>query len=232
MHPAARCLRLRRPPTLVVAPGRFVPERVSIDEVDEAWSRACARNARLFDGPVWHVTGVSRNGHGGVSVHVIESSYRFHAVRTQGLETGLRGLGVKGITWRGGRVLLGRRSLEVHDYPGAWEFIPGGTLVPGRDPRAEIERELHEEAAWRCVRPPIEIGLIFDDVALAWDIVLRIEGEPIGGAASSAAWEVDALEEIPPEGLGSRPLSPAARLLLRLLPADARAQPSAEESGP
>lgn len=204
-------------------PGRFVPEHVSMDEVDDAWSRACERNPRLFDGPLWHVAGVSRNGHGGVSLHVIESSYRFHAVRVVDVETGVRPLGVKAITWRGGRVLLGKRSLGVHSEPGRWEFIPGGALTPGRTPSDETARELHEEAGWRCVRAPIAAALIFDDRTLTWDIVHHVDGEPMSSvdagsaAATGDAWETDELVEVAPEEIASRSLSRAAELMLPLV---------------
>jgi len=221
MTPSPRLIRLRRPAVIAANPGRFVPERCSIDEVDAAWSIACERNPRLFDGPLWHVAGVSRNGHGGVTIHVIESSYRFHAVRASGLETGIRPLGVKGIAWIGGRVLLGLRSPKVHAEPGAWEFIPGGTLEPGVDPAAAVERELLEEARCRSVRSPVAKALLFDDSSMTWEIVHRLVVERIPprefATPPVASWEVSLMVDAAPNEVRNRPLTRAAELMLPLL---------------
>lgn len=215
---STRLMHLRRPPILVAAEGRFVPVSATIDEVDRAWAHACERNPRLFDGPLWHVAGVSRNGHGGVTLHVIESSYRFHAVRREGLETGIRPLGVKGLTRRGERLLLGRRSAGVHAEGGLWEFVPGGTLEPGRAPAEAIAHELHEEAGWRCVRAPVAIALLLDDRMMTWEIVHLVDGEPepSGARPRSSCWEVAELLEATSDEIATRPLSRSAALLLQM----------------
>lgn len=223
MPTLSRCIRLRRPAVLASSSGRFVPSTVSLEAVDEAWERARSRNPRLFDGPLWHVQGVSRNGHGGVTVHVVESSYRFHAVRAEGIETGIRPLGVKALTWRQGRVLMGRRSAQVHAAPGRWEFVPGGTLEPGRDPAAQLAVELHEEAGWTCAAPPCAIAIVFDDSARTWELVHRVDGAPgavdamAAPPASTERWEYDAIVELAPERIRALPLTHAAALLTTLL---------------
>lgn len=218
MRPPSRCIRLRRPAAIVRSSGRFVPEGISLAEVEEAWALARSRNPRLFDGPLLHVPGVSRNGHGGVTVHAIESSYRFHAVRSVGVETGIRPLGVKAIAWREGRVLVGLRSASVHAEPRRWEFVPGGTLEPGRDPAEQLESELHEEAGWRSLSPPRQIALLFDDASNSWEIIHELDAEPAdrrGGGVER--WEHDELREIRPERVGALPLTRAAALMVPLL---------------
>ena len=92
-----RLIPLRRPPLLSVIEGRFVPEGLSLDAVDSGWESLRTRVPHAHDGAILHVLGTSRNGHGGVSVHCIQSSYRFHAVAREGLDTGVRPLGVKAI---------------------------------------------------------------------------------------------------------------------------------------
>ncbi len=176
---AARLLRLRRPPVLVTVPGRFVPACVSLDEVDARWQALCAENERFFDGPLVQVLGVSRNGHGGVQIHVQECSYRFYAVQKTGLDCGVRPLGVKGITVARdeagvARVLVGQRSARVAFYPGAWEFVPGGGLEPGAAPAEFVQRELREETGLRAIEVPIAIALLYDPGAHSWEIVHRI----------------------------------------------------------
>jgi 8-oxo-dGTP pyrophosphatase MutT (NUDIX family) len=184
-----RLIILRRPPVLVQVDGRFVPRDVALDRVDAAWAELCARNPRYFDGPTLQVLGVSRNGHGGVQIHVQESSYRFAAVAALGLDCGARPIGVKGIVRVGDRLLMGRRSRSVAHYPGSWEFVPGGTLEPGETPVAAIGRELREEARIIVKTPPVAVALLFDPVAASWEIVYRIEIDTM--AVPEASWEYD-----------------------------------------
>ena len=172
-----RVIPLRRPPVLVRIEGRFVPQGVSLEAVDAAWATLCARNPRSFDGPVLQVLGVSRNGHGGVQIHVQESSYRFTAVSALGVDCNARPIGVKGIVGSGGAALIGRRSRSVAHYPGEWEFVPGGTLEPGEAPDAAIARELAEEARLTPSSPPLAVAVVFDAVASSWEIVYRIHAE-------------------------------------------------------
>lgn len=180
---------LRRPPVLVKVEGRFVPQRVTLEEVDAAWASLCARNPRYFDGPVLQVLGVSRNGHGGVQIHVQESSYRFIAVSALGLDCGARPVGVKGIVESDGRVLIGRRSRSVAHYPGAWEFVPGGTLEPGEAPDAAIAREFAEEARLALSAPPVAVAVLFDTVASSWEIVFRLAADV--RELPEVGWEYD-----------------------------------------
>lgn len=239
MMSTPRLIRLRRPAVLALSPERFVASSIPLDEIDEAWERAKSLNPRLFDGELLHVQGVSRNGHGGVTLHVVESSYRFHAVRSIGVETGVRPLGVKGIVMRGGRVLMGRRGAGVHAEAQRWEFVPGGTLPPGVEPAGQVARELMEEAGWRCETPPTPIALLYDDHCHTWELVHRVKATPGVEVAAradaaaraqaqparrdpipSAAWEYDELEEVDPCVIADRPLTRAAELMRALLHAD------------
>ena len=77
----SRVIRLRRPPAIQQVGGVFVPESGQLDEVDRRWRRMCAANSSYFDGRLWHVIGVHRNGCGGAVVHVMDCAYRFYAVQ-------------------------------------------------------------------------------------------------------------------------------------------------------
>ncbi|MBX3355183.1 MAG: NUDIX domain-containing protein [Phycisphaeraceae bacterium] len=221
VHGPARLFRLRRPALLQAQPGRFVPLSVGMDEVDQAWSCACERNPRLFDGPLWHVAGCSRNGHGGVTLHVIESSYRFHAVRAIGVETGVRPLGVKGIVWRNDQVLIGQRSSLVHAEPNRWEFVPGGTLEPGVQPAVAVTAELREEARWMPTRTPVPTALLFDDAMCTWELIHELDATPIPTEEFKAppieSWELRRLASVSPTEVPQRPLTRSAQLMLPLL---------------
>ena len=196
----ARSIRLRRPPLLARVPGPFVP-KVDLAAVERAWERLVEANPRYFDGPVLHVLGVSRNGHGGTTIHVVETSYRFYAVQRPGLvgglDCGVRPLGAKGICRvvegdadrRSTRYVMARRSQSVAFYPGAWEFAPGGGLEPDDDPASCVLRELAEETDFEAVRPPIAVAILEDPVALSWEVVHAIDVRPSRTADATHAWE-------------------------------------------
>ena len=191
--------------------GRFVPDAVALDEVDARWNALCAANPRYFDGTLLQVLGTSRNGHGGVQIHVQECSYRFYAVQREGFDCGVRPLGVKAVATDGRRVLMGRRSQKVAFYPGDWEFVPGGAVEPGSSPAEEIVRELREEAGLAVVAPPVAVALLFDPHARTWEVVHRLQlGE---GALPELGWEYDEFRMV---GLGEmpEPLAPVARQML------------------
>lgn len=169
-----RLIWLRKPARLVVCESVFSP-KCDPRIVDAEWDRLRSLDSHLTDGPCWHVSAVSRNGHGGATIHVFETTYRVAAVRTTGIETGFVGLGVKGIAhWRG-MWLIGRRATACATYADHWEFAPGGSVEPGEDPAIGIERELIEECAVGALSRPRPIALLFDSVVRNWEIVLEIE---------------------------------------------------------
>jgi 8-oxo-dGTP pyrophosphatase MutT (NUDIX family) len=225
MESARRVIRLRRPPVLHREPGPFVPA-VSLDEVDRAWQRLVAINPRYFDGPLLHVLGTSRNGHGGVTIHVVETSYRFYAVQ-QGradcpaIDCGVRPLGVKGLcsmTRDGGRhYLMNRRSASVAFYPSMWEFAPGGVVEPTEEPSDALLRELSEETAFAAATRPTAIALIFDPQAFSWEIVYQLEVTPRPESSDDAhAWE-HTHRTLAPPGAWPEPLAPIASAMLQLI---------------
>lgn len=217
-----RLIALRRPAQLSVVEGRFVPEGVSLDAVDEAWERLRQRVPRAHDGPLLHVLGTSRNGHGGVSIHCIQSSYRFHAVGREGLDTGIRPLGVKAICFGpGGGVLVARRGAGTLNYAGQWEFAPAGTLEPGVAPAEMILRELREETGWGALAAPAVRALLFDPVARSWELVFAIDASP--PAVPVETWECEELRLVDPRELPAD-LTPPARQMLPILEAELRAR--------
>jgi 8-oxo-dGTP pyrophosphatase MutT (NUDIX family) len=217
----ARLITLRRPPQIVTVEGRFVPQLVSLNAVDEAWAQVRGELPYAHDGPMLHVAGTSRNGHGGVVIHCVESSYRFHAVRRKGVETGLRPLGVKGIcTAPDGRVLMSQRSAATLNYPGEWEFSPGGTLEPGVAPEHMLLRELQEETGWRPRSQPVARALIYDPTVRSWEIVLTLAVEAPKVPVEN--WECSELRLVELDAW-PEPLSAVATQLLPLVRSAARA---------
>lgn len=179
-----RAIRLRRPPTLAVQEGVFVPvappglhASALMNEVDRRWDVLCASNPAYFDGRLTHVLGVHRNGHGGASLHVVDCAYRFFAVQAVAgdeFDLGVRPLGVKGVIEREGRFLMGQRSPRVGQYAGLWEFAPSGSVDFGRPPPEVIVDELREETGLTPAGEPIAIAVLFDDVLKCWEIVYKL----------------------------------------------------------
>jgi 8-oxo-dGTP pyrophosphatase MutT (NUDIX family) len=174
-----RTIRLRRPVTLSVQEGVFVPhgERGLMDKVDRRWDDLCRSNPAYFDGRVYHVIGVHRNGHGGAVLHVMDCAYRFLAVQDDDLDLGVRALGVKGITSREGMLLMGLRAPTVAFYRDMWEFAPGGSVCPGDDPAQLIREELQEETGLNAIGEPTAVAVIFDPVLHCWEIVFRLAAD-------------------------------------------------------
>ena len=216
----ARVIQLRRPPVLVAVEGRFVPSAVSLDEIDARWKALCAQNPRYFDGTMLQVLGTSRNGHGGVQIHVQECAYRFYAVQLTGLDLGVRPLGVKAVATSGGRVLVGRRSSKVAYEPGAWEFVPGGSVEPGATPAEEIVRELREEAGLEAAEPPVAVALLYDPHAFTWEVVHRLAIS--SSAVPELGWEYDEFRMVSLAELLDAMPEPLAPVAKQMLPIAAR----------
>ena len=200
---------------LVRVEGRFVPSTVALDEVDARWNALCAANPRYFDGALLQVLGTSRNGHGGVQIHVQECSYRFHAVQQDGphgpaLDCGVRPLGVKAVATDGTRVLVGRRSRTVACHPGAWEFVPGGSVEPDGSPAEQVVRELREEAKLESVGPAVAVALLFDPTTLTWEIVHRLRID--AAAIPEIGWEYDEFRMVAPGDLPGPSTAVAQRM--------------------
>ncbi|MFK7961676.1 MAG: NUDIX hydrolase [Phycisphaerales bacterium] len=193
-----RAIMLRRPPVVHMVSGPFVPESPRVAEVDERWALFCERVPAAFDGPVLQVLGVHRNGHGGATVHLAESSYRYYAVQDADFDLGMRPLGAKGITWRGGQVLMGKRAAWVAGYPGCWEFAPGGTVEPGESAATTVVRELFEETGWRPRGEPVPIAMLLDEQLHCWEMVFRLAA---GQQEADGSDEYDELRWCPPDQL-------------------------------
>lgn len=209
-----RLIPLRRPPILNVHDEQWVPDAVPLALIDERWEALCASNDRFFDGSVLQVLGVVRNGHGGVTIHVAPSSYRFYAVQRTGIDTGARILGVKALCRSGAGWLMGRRSASVAYYPEHWEFVPGGSVPVGEEPADVLMRELAEESGWSATSPPRAVAVLYDPGAYSWEIVSVLDVEQ-GSTPSTHPWEYGELAVVE-AGREPEPLAKVARAMIRL----------------
>ena len=212
----SRCIRLRRPATLSVMDEPHVPDAPAekLAEVDWRWDALRRANPHFYDGRLYHVLGVHRNGYGGAVVHVADCAYRFYAVQNEDFDLGVRPLGTKGLIERDGRYLLGKRSISVGAYQGQWEFAPAGVVEPGSTPVQTILAKLTEETGLTAAQEPTPIAILYDGVLRCWEIIFRIElgdreGEPTTDEYDELCWcFTDALPV---------PLTPVARQVVGLL---------------
>lgn len=200
----------------MLADGPFVPHVAGgvMDDVDRRWEQLCCANPAFYDGRLCHVLSVLRNGSGGAVIHAVDCAYRFHAVQDHELDLGIRPLGVKGVTSRDGRVLMGRRSQAVATYQGLWEFAPGGAVEPGREPIDVVVAELEEETSLRASGRPTPLAILYDPIVRTWEIVYQLT--PESGALIAAPAEYEELAWFAAEDLPEG-LSPVARQMTALL---------------
>lgn len=162
--------------------------------VEARWSALRERNPRLFDGPICAVSSFDPVA---MRMSWRASRYRLLAVQDE-VETGTWQLSVTVLLVADRpRVLIGRRSGEVHTYPGLWEFGPSGGVDP---PAGELDREHLLSEARREIAEEIGtgaaledgriVGVLLDRRVRSYDVLIRAE---VGSEVSTASehWEYD-----------------------------------------
>ncbi len=154
--------------------------------IDELWLEEKSARPSVHDGTLLSV----RDVRGGV-VTVCRCSYR-HLVAQERDETirqrlGIQALAVSGIVVLGAadsRVLVGRRSQDVTEYPGAWELIPSGGVGwervggdGGIDVLGALLEELEQEAGipGEAVATARCVGLVHDVTQGGYDVCFVLE---------------------------------------------------------
>lgn len=202
------------PPTLSIL---VDPEPITVSpDVDRAaearWAAMRARNPRYFDGPILGVRDIDRIQDAARTGRIRAGLARYRLLAVQdappedqgpgedAVPTGVTLLSVNGVVMTAGdepRVLVGKRSPSVRNYPGQWEIGPSGGLDPvalglwngpstepsglprelGLDAvRRQLTLELEEETGLRLNASAARtIGLLHDPVARSLDVVLRLD---------------------------------------------------------
>ncbi len=204
---AQRLVWLRRPPRILVGDDPFVAA-CATQLIDDAWQQLRQGNSKLSDGPVFHVVGVHRDGHGGATIHVAPTTYRMNAVRLVGIASGFVGLGTRAVAHWNGNVLVGLRAANCASYPNQWEFAPAGGVEPNEDPAVGIERELLEECGVQAKGRAIAQALFFDPVVATWEIAHELAMTQPPDAPPN--WEYQKLEMVALASM-PEPMSACAR---------------------
>ncbi len=157
----------------VAAPDAADPDlRARIDAVWDA--EKATRGERLFDGPVFHLAGVTPE-----RLTLWPRSYRHDLASrrdpTLAAALGLRFVGVTGIVTCEGAVVLGRRADYLAADPGLWEPAPSGGLHRP-DPTGVLLEELREELGLeaKMVDAPTPFALALDGHTGIVDICFRV----------------------------------------------------------
>ena len=207
-----RLIWLRRPPRIIVGTDAFVPA-CETHLIDDAWRELCQRNPKLSDGPVFHVVGVHRDGHGGATIHVARTTYRMNAVRLAGIKSGFVGLGTRAVAHCNGKCLVGLRAANCASYPNQWEFAPAGSVEPDEDAAVGIERELLEECGVQAKSRAIAHALFLDQVVATWEIAHELAMTQPPDAPPN--WEYQKLEMVAVADM-PEPMSACTRQMLEI----------------
>ena len=207
-----RLIWLRRPPRIIVGSDAFVPA-CETHLIDDAWRELCQRNPKLSDGPVFHVVGVHRDGHGGATIHVARTTYRMNAVRLAGIKSGFVGLGTRAVAHCNGKCLVGLRAANCASYPNQWEFAPAGSVEPDEDAAIGIERELLEECGVQAKSRAIAHAVFFDSVVATWEIAHELAMMQPPDAPPN--WEYQKLEMVDAAHV-PEPMSACTRQMLEI----------------
>ena len=207
-----RLIWLRRPPRIIVGTDAFLPA-CETHLIDDTWRELCQRNPKLSDGPVFHVVGVHRDGHGGATIHVARTTYRMNAVRLIGIQSGFVGLGTRAVAHWNGKCLVGLRAANCASYPNQWEFAPAGSVEPDEDAAIGIERELLEECGVQAKSRAIAHAVFLDPVVATWEIAHELAMVQPPDAPPN--WEYQKLEMVDAAHV-PEPMSACTRHMLEI----------------
>ncbi|MCW5754668.1 MAG: hypothetical protein KIT24_08200 [Phycisphaeraceae bacterium] len=157
--------------------------------LDSAWAQRMQANPRLFPGPILTVVDLARAGPSHITLRCRPDTYDRFAVQPE-YATGVRLLAVTGLLIderaASPRVLLARRSREVHTYPGCWELAPAGGVEPPPPGASlsldllcrQLQAEFREEFGLDDTAPPLPpaeaLAIARDQATFSDDIVLRV----------------------------------------------------------
>ncbi len=179
------------------APLCFVREckqPASHPQAERRWQALCAQNPNLFNAPICAVTGYDPQS--GV-LRWRPSCYRDLAVQPQ-VDTGTWQLSTTALLCAHDRVLVARRSVRVHTYPGMYELGPSGGIDPPDGDLdegvviADTRREIREEIGLAYDGPARIVGVFRDHLVRSYDILVACEiAEP--AIVDAPGWEYEDL---------------------------------------
>ncbi|MBN4066694.1 NUDIX hydrolase [Simkania negevensis] len=174
--------------TLVEGLGQISKEQQNA--ADEVWQHALQTKSQLRDNPILCITKREET-----ALHVSWLPYRLYYAQfflEKGCFPTLFALCVTGIVRKSKKVLLGKRSNRVTQYPGCWECIPAGGIESAAldeegsiSPQTQLLKEFEEETGLNrdAIKQMRFASLLRDSEArcidLCYNIFLETELSPI-----------------------------------------------------
>jgi len=173
-----------RAPRIELRRGDDPPELPAAEEgaVDELWRAAVAENPSLWNGEVAVHRGHRVLASGTLVVDDAVCEYKYVYAQLHGRGPGwARPLAVSAVVVdAAGRVLLGRRSGSVTEYPGRYELVPAGGLpvgkLEGTAYLGQVEAELVEETGIgpENVQEAVPFCLVYDRIHRVFDVGVKL----------------------------------------------------------
>lgn len=209
--------------------GEGVEPSLAVQDVrraDEIWHEALPEQPSLFDGHVATYRSHEALANGTLRVVCSPSRYRFVFARLHDRSLGLPApIGVSAVVVDpGGRVLLGKRSHRVSEYPGCHELVPSGGIpvekMTGTLFLEQIETELVEETGLELegVAGSVPLGLVYDRRNRVYDLCVKIRLSRSVPSSSLVSAEYDEYRWlVPEEAADCESLVPTSKAILHLL---------------
>ncbi len=161
---------------------RLAPRRLSLSPQQKRasqrlWAQATARNPSLFNGTI--ISYLShRVGRDALVIDCLRTEYQYFLAQLQDPALRLRvfPLTVAGaIIDERGNTLIGRRAPTVTEYPGAYEFVPSGSISADKIARGRVrfDQQLAEEFEEEVGLSPARIRAI-EPFSLMLDVTHRL----------------------------------------------------------
>jgi hypothetical protein len=222
-----------RAPRIEIRRGDDPPELPAAEEgaVDELWRAAVAESPSLWNGAVAVHRGHRVLASGTLVVDGAVSEYRYVYAQLHGRGPGwARPLAVSAVAVDAdGRVLLGRRSGSVTEYPGWYELVPAGGLpaekLEGTAYLGQVEAELVEETGIgpEKVKEAVPFCLVYDRIHRVFDVGVKLTLSCRVDASTLASEEHADFVSLEPGALagfvGRQPVVPTTVAVLRALAA-------------
>lgn len=154
------------------------PEGVRLSDAqklsaDLIWNEEIQAKPHLFNGKILHFIGMKGDILQGVFVE-----YKHFLAQLRGLDLGIRGVCISGITTYQNKILIAKRSTNVSQYQGAFELLPAGSFD---NSSLKWEKQFIQEMQEEASIPPEQIekisflAVIHDVRESIVEIVARIE---------------------------------------------------------
>lgn len=165
----------------VQEPPSIYHDSVEQKEVDRIWVHACKENPHLFNGKIFSLLHFDAERIYGTFVE-----YKYFIASRYLPELQLQPLGVSGIVFSQGSVLIGKRATHLFSRPGLFELCPSGSLDihavhNGKvNFREQMDRELVEETSIppSAVSHYTVLGIAHTRSDGIWDLVLECDLQP------------------------------------------------------